>query len=89
MLVPIETLLFKEPVTAGMDIYTLATLTRLYRNSNEHTTPITIRRETDETWRIMDGRHRVVASMMAGRKHILATEEPQGVGASRSPHPTP
>ena len=39
--------------------------------ANEHTTPITVRPRGD-VYELIDGRHRAVASMMAGRKQVLA-----------------
>lgn len=72
--VPLDHLLFPEPVAAGMSPYVVLGLVPLYRNSNEHTTPIEVAREPSGYFRIVDGRHRAVASMMAGRKYVMATE---------------
>lgn len=70
-LVPLDRLLFPEPVTAGMNPFVLMSLAYLYRAGNEHTTPIRVTRCGD-LYRITDGRHRAVASMIAGRKTVLA-----------------
>lgn len=80
-LVPIERLLFKEPVTAGADIFTIAALVKFYRGCNEHAEPIVLTPvipyivEGGPFWRIQDGRHRVIASIIAGRKAVLAVDE--------------
>jgi hypothetical protein len=70
-LISLDRILYPDPVAAGMDIYTLASLTKWYRCANDHTTPITVTTEGDY-YRLNDGRHRAVASMMAGRKQVLA-----------------
>jgi hypothetical protein len=77
-LVPIERLLWPDPVVAGMNYLVVASLTYFYRGGNEDADPITVRAE-GAYWRIVDGRHRAVASMMAGRKTVLAVVEPPGV----------
>lgn len=69
--VPLDMLLFPDPVAAGLNPYVLLGLVPLYRNSNEDTVPITVTAE-GVYWRVADGRHRAIASMMAGRKHVLA-----------------
>lgn len=73
-LIPLDRLLWPEPVVAGCNYLVIASLTYLYRGSNEHTTPILVRPEGDY-WRITDGRHRAIASMVAGRKAVLALIE--------------
>ena len=73
-LVPIDTLLFKEPVSCGASPFVIMALAQFYRTTNEHTVPITIRAEGNR-WRILDGRHRVIASIIAGRKTVFASEE--------------
>ncbi|MDF2991881.1 MAG: hypothetical protein K0S37_2395 [Microbacterium sp.] len=76
--VPIERLLWPDPVVAGMNYLVVASLTYMYRGSNEDADPITVRAE-GAYWRIVDGRHRAVASMVAGRKTVLAVVEPPSV----------
>lgn len=70
-MVRLDRLLFPEPVSAGMNVLVVASFTLRYRGTNEHLDPIRLDREGDN-FRIADGRHRVVASIMAGRKEILA-----------------
>jgi hypothetical protein len=71
VLIDLDRILYPEPVCSGMDLETLVILSRYYRRQNEHTTPIQVRAEGDY-YRLTDGRHRTTASMMAGRKQVLA-----------------
>lgn len=71
VLIELDRLLFPEPVTAGMNPFVLMSLAYLYRSGNEHVEPIEVTRE-GRYYRIREGRHRAVASMMAGRKVVLA-----------------
>jgi hypothetical protein len=70
-LLPLEQLLLCEPVTAGMNPYVLMSLAYLYRSSNEDVDPITVTRASADLYRITDGRHRAIASLLAGRKTVL------------------
>lgn len=70
-LAQLDRLLFPEPVTAGMNPLVLMSLAHFYRAGNEHLQPIAVTVEGDYH-RIADGRHRAVASMVAGRKVVLA-----------------
>jgi hypothetical protein len=74
-MLPVNRLLFPEPVAAGMNPYVLMDLAYMYRSTNEHDKPIKVRDERNGYYSIIDGRHRVVASMMAGRKTVLAKVE--------------
>jgi hypothetical protein len=69
--IPINKILFPEPVSAGMDLETLVILSQRMRKTNVDFDPIIVRAEGD-LFTLTDGRHRVVAAMMAGRKDILA-----------------
>lgn len=77
MRVPINRLRFKDPITAGMDVFTLLALVPLLRKTAEDHEPILVGppcpRCGDRT--VLDGRHRWVASVIAGRSDILAVEE--------------
>lgn len=55
-----------------MNVLVVNSLIYLFKGTNEDVQPITIRREGESFYRIVDGRHRAVASMMAGRKTVLA-----------------
>jgi len=72
--IPLEQLLVKQPVSAGMNLEVVSSLVPLYRGTTEDTTPIVVRREA-AGWRVMDGRHRFIASLIAGRASVLASEE--------------
>jgi hypothetical protein len=74
-LIPINRLIFPEPVSAGMNPYVLMAMAYEYRATNEHRKPIKVRDERNGYYSLVDGRHRVVASMMAGRKTVLAKVE--------------
>lgn len=71
--IPVDYIVFKEPVTAGMDVFVLMTLAGIYRKTNDYVEPITVSRlKGTSLYSLIDGRHRVVASMIAGRKTIQA-----------------
>lgn len=74
MRIRIERLLFPPNVPAGMNPYVLMSLAYQFRATNEDFEPILVTREGDY-WRIRDGRHRVTASILAGRSDILAVEQ--------------
>ncbi len=69
--IPLNRILLPEPVSAGMDLYILLTLAGLFRKTNEDTTPIEVVRH-GRVYQLTDGRHRVIASIIAGRKTVLA-----------------
>lgn len=71
----LDQMLFPEPVPAGMNPLVLMSLAYLYRGSNEDVEPILVHYEGDELYSVSDGRHRAVASMIAGRKTVLAVIE--------------
>ena len=72
---PIERLLFPPPVPDGLNVALINGLgwhMRIY--PNWHPTPIMVAAREDGLWRIEDGRHRVIAAMMAGRPTVLAEQ---------------
>jgi hypothetical protein len=71
----LDQLLMCEPVVAGMNVLVLFSLAHYYRSTNEHTTPIVIAPVTAGIYRIVDGRHRALASLIAGRKTVEARIE--------------
>lgn len=71
---PVERLLYKPNAPSGMNPLVVMSLTYFYRSNVMDTTPIVVRRE-GKNYRIMDGRHRAVASMIAGRPTVLAEIE--------------
>ena len=60
-------------VPAGMNPLVVMSLAYMLRATLEDPEPIGVVRE-DGGWRIRDGRHRLVASMIAGRSDVLARE---------------
>lgn len=67
----LEVLVFKRNVPAGMNYLLVAHFALLMRSSHFEPDPIIVRRvEGTEFYRIMDGRHRVVGSLVAGRTNI-------------------
>lgn len=74
--VPIDRLSFKDPITAGMDPFVLMALVPLLRKTAEDHAPIQVTPPcaTCATRTVLDGRHRWVASVLAGRADVLATE---------------
>lgn len=75
--VRIEDCLLQPNLPAGMDPCVALGLVPLLRKTTEDHDPITLRRE-GEFWRIMDGRHRFFACVIAGRPDVLAEEELSG-----------
>jgi hypothetical protein len=73
---PIDRLRFKDPIPAGMNPYTLLGLVPLLKGSNEDYDPIEVDRPcpTCDTATVLDGRHRWIASVIAGRPDVLAIE---------------
>lgn len=72
--ISVEKLLYKPNAPSGMNVLVVMSLTYFYRSGVVDTTPIVVRREGDN-YRILDGRHRAVASMIAGRPTVLAVIE--------------
>lgn len=72
----LDRLTFPTPVSAGMNPFVLFSLAYAYRSGNEDVEPILVRpSELYGFYSITDGRHRAVASMIAGRKTVLAVIE--------------
>lgn len=77
--VRVEDLRLKPNIPAGMDPYVLLGLVPLMRRTAQDHTPIRVLPLGDGTWRVMDGRHRFLAAVIAGRPDVLAQlddEEP-------------
>jgi hypothetical protein len=82
MRIHINQLLFPEPVVAGMNPYVFMSMAFRYRSTNDDLDPIIVSNpcgiihpSRGVLWEIVDGRHRALAAMIAGRKEILAEEE--------------
>jgi hypothetical protein len=78
--IPLELLRLKPPVTAGLDPFTLLGCVPLLRKTSGDHDPILVDAQcpTCRSFRIQDGRHRYVASVMAGRHDIVALRDPGG-----------
>jgi hypothetical protein len=70
----VDRILLPPNVAAGMNPLVVMSLAYMYRSSNEDAPPITVTRE-GRNYRITDGRHRYLASVIAGRRRVLATVE--------------
>jgi hypothetical protein len=71
--VPLDQLQTLKAVPAGMNPYVVMSLAYKFRSSNVDVAPIVVMRLAGGAgYRIIDGRHRFVASLMSGRGDILA-----------------
>jgi hypothetical protein len=73
--VPISRLVLKDNIPAGASVYVLASLVLLYRHTSDDAPPAAVRDLGNGYWRVLDGRHRFLASVIAGRPDLLATVE--------------
>lgn len=69
--VRLDRILLPVSVPAGMSPLVVMSLAYLYRASNEDVEPVELTRH-GRFYRVTDGRHRVVASHIAGRRRVLA-----------------
>lgn len=72
--IPVDRLLFKPNAPCGMNPLVLMSLTYMLRSNVVDPEPIVVRVE-GEYYRIMDGRHRAMGAIVAGRPDVLATIE--------------
>jgi hypothetical protein len=73
--IPLDRLLLKPNIPAGASAYVLASLVLLYRNTTDDAPPVEVRDLGNGYWLVLDGRHRFLASVIAGRSDILAEPE--------------
>lgn len=73
--VPVDALRLKPNIPAGMNLAVVAAMIPRLRKTAKDWEPIVVRRIDDEAYRVMDGRHRFFASVLAGRPDVLAVEE--------------
>lgn len=71
MRIPLSCLVLKDNVPAGANILVIASLVLMYRSSSEDAPPAEVRDLGNGFWRVMDGRHRFMASVIAGRPDLL------------------
>lgn len=75
--VRVEDVRLPPNVTAGMNALRLMALAyRMRGTTSEVEGPITVRPEAGG-WRVVDGRHRFLAAVIAGRPDVLAVTEQQ------------
>jgi hypothetical protein len=67
----VENLIFKPNIPAGMNPLVLMSLTHRLRSDLGDPEPIKVKRE-GELYRVLDGRHRAIAAIVAGRHDVLA-----------------
>lgn len=67
----VDRLLLLPNVPAGMNPLVIMSLTYMMRGTHNDPPPIQVRKE-GRLWRIIDGRHRYFAAVIAGRHNILA-----------------
>lgn len=79
IMVPLDAVVFGPNVPAGMDWAVIGLWVCRFRKTAEGCDPriaVTAIADTG-LWRVTDGRHRVIAAIMAGRTEIEATTELQ------------
>lgn len=69
--IAIHKLVLLPNVAAGMNPLVLLSLAHFYRSTADDAAPITVE-EYGHLYRILDGRHRYFASVIAGRHKVLA-----------------
>lgn len=72
-IVDIELILFKKNVPAGMNALSIMYFAFRYRGTNEDMDPVRLIKLRNGLYRLDDGRHRIIGSLIAGRTTILAT----------------
>jgi hypothetical protein len=55
--------------------WVLFSLAHMYRSTSDDAPPVEVRDLGNGYWRVLDGRHRYLASVIAGRPDLLATVE--------------
>jgi len=84
MRVRVDRLLFGPNPSGGMNPFVLMSLAYLMLSTSEDPDPVEVTREPDGNWRVHDGRHRVVAAMLAGRRDVLCREVSRGASPATS-----
>lgn len=85
MRLPLSCLVLKDNVPAGANILVIASLVLMYRSSTEDAPPVEVRDLGNGFWRVLDGRHRFMSSVIAGRHDILCELEGAADGGGGSP----
>jgi hypothetical protein len=75
-LVPLHHLRFQPNLPAGMNPLRVCAIADRLRNvGGEVDVPVLVERLNEDDWIVRDGRHRVVASWIAGRSTVLCQEQ--------------
>lgn len=82
MIVPLDHLLFPPNPPAGMDWAMIGLWVVRFRKTPQPCDPPILVVAEGRNWRIRDGRHRVMAAMIAGRTHIEASGAIDAAGSS-------
>lgn len=72
--VPLHNLVFPPNMPAGLDWAVIGLWVCRFRKTPEPCDPPILVSRVGDLWQIRDGRHRVVAALVAGRTSIEATE---------------
>jgi hypothetical protein len=73
--VPLDRLLLKPNIPAGANILVVASLAHMYRSPTDDAPPVEVCDLGNGYWLVLDGRHRFLASVIAGRPDLLAELE--------------
>jgi hypothetical protein len=70
----IEDVRLPRNVSAGCNFLKLGAYAHQLRGTTEDLDPVVVAREPDGSWRIVDGRHRFLAAVIAGRPDVLCIQ---------------
>lgn len=78
---PISMLRFKDPITAGMDPYVLLGMVPVLRKTAQDHGPVEVGPAcpTCRTRTVLEGRHRWIGYVMAGRHDLPVEENPEWI----------
>lgn len=71
----IDRLLLLPNIPSGMNVLVLMSLVYMYRSTDHDAEPITVVDLGNGFFRVKDGRHRFLASVIAGRRRVLGVVE--------------
>ena len=72
--VPIEHVRLPRNVAAGCNFLKIGAYAHLLRGTTEDLEPVVVAFEAKESWRLVDGRHRYLAAVIAGRPDVLCVQ---------------
>jgi hypothetical protein len=71
MRIKLDSVIFPPNRSSGLDPFLLISMAHWLRATTQDSDPIKVKRE-GELYRVIDGRHRVVGALIAGRHDVLA-----------------